>query len=167
MAEEEIMPPRREKPGPLRPRGVAPYPARAERTHTAQEAVDLLGDSVDSPGVVSVAGRVTAFRRMGKAAFLDLRDGSGRIQAYFKQERIGVEPYEMLLHDIDLGDFLGVTGTLFHTKSGEPTIEAQTFTLPPKALPPPPEKWHGLQDVEIRYRQRYLDLIADPEGRDP
>jgi len=166
MAEEEIIAPRRQKLERLRSRGVDPYPARAERTHTAQEAVDLLGDSVDSPGVVSVAGRVTAFRRMGKAAFLDLRDGSGRIQAYFKQESVGVQPYEMLLHEIDLGDFLGVTGTLFRTKTGEPSIEARTFTLLTKSLRPPPEKWHGLQDVEVRYRQRYLDLMSNPEVRE-
>jgi len=166
MSEEEIIALRRHKLERLRSRGIDPYPVRVQRTHSAKAAVDLIAASADSHEVVTVAGRVTAFRRMGKAAFLDLRDGSGRIQAYFKQERIGVEPYEMLLHDIDLGDFLGVTGTLFHTKSGEPTIEAQTFTLLTKALRPPPEKWHGLQDVEIRYRQRYLDLIANPEVRD-
>jgi lysyl-tRNA synthetase class 2 len=113
MAEEEIIASRRQKLERLVSRGVDPYPARVQRTHTAQEVVELLGDSADSSEVVSVAGRVTAFRRMGKAAFLDLRDGSGSIQAYFKQESLGVEPYEMLLHEIDLGDFLGVTGTLF------------------------------------------------------
>jgi lysyl-tRNA synthetase class 2 len=103
---------------------------------------------------------------MGKATFLDLRDGSGRIQAYAKQESIGVEPYDMLLHQIDLGDFLGVSGMLFRTKTGEPTVEAQSFTILAKALRPPPEKWHGLQDVEVRYRQRYLDLMANPEVRE-
>jgi lysyl-tRNA synthetase class 2 len=166
MAEEEIIASRRKKLERLRSRGVDPYPPRVQRTHTAKEAVDLLGDSADSREVVSVAGRATAFRRMGKAAFLDLRDGSGRIQAYFKQESLGVEPFEMLLRDVDLGDFLSVTGTLFRTKTGEPTIESGTFTLLTKALRAPPEKWHGLQDVEVRYRQRYLDLIANPEVRD-
>jgi len=166
MAEEEIIAPRRQKLERLRSRGVDPYPACVQRTHTAQEAVDLLGDSAASPDVVSVAGRVTAFRRMGKAAFLDLRDGSGRIQAYFKQESVGVQSYEMLLHEVDLGDFLGVTGTLFRTKTDEPSIEARTFTLLTKALRPPPEKWHGLQDVEVRYRQRYLDLMSNPEVRE-
>jgi len=166
MSEDEIIALRRQKLERLRSRGIDPYPARVQRTHTAKAAVDQIATSPDSHEVVAVAGRVTAFRRMGRAAFLDLRDGTGRIQAYFKQETIGAERYEMLLHDVDLGDFLGVTGTLFHTKSGEPTIEAQTFTLLTKALRPPPEKWHGLQDVEIRYRQRYLDLMANPEVRD-
>jgi lysyl-tRNA synthetase class 2 len=166
MAEEEIIASRRKKLERLRSRGVDPYPPRVQRTHTAKEAVDILGDSADSREVVSVAGRATAFRRMGKAAFLDLRDGSGRIQAYFKQESLGVEPFEMLLRDVDLGDFLSVTGTLFRTKTGEPTIESRTFTLLTKVLRAPPEKWHGLQDVEVRYRQRYLDLMANPEVRD-
>jgi lysyl-tRNA synthetase class 2 len=103
---------------------------------------------------------------MGKAAFMDLRDGSGRIQAYFKQESLGVAPYELLQQTVDLGDFLGVTGSLFHTKTGEPTIEAQSYAILAKALRPPPEKWHGLQDVEVRYRQRYLDLMANVEVRE-
>ena len=126
----------------------------------------LLEQSPDGNETVSVAGRVTALRRMGKAAFMDLRDGSGRIQAYFKQESLGVEPYELLQQGVDLGDFLGVTGSLFHTKTGEPTIEAQSYTVLAKALRPPPEKWHGLQDVEVRYRQRYLDLMANAEVRE-
>jgi lysyl-tRNA synthetase class 2 len=105
-------------------------------------------------------------RRMGKAAFLDLRDSSGRIQVYSKQESLGVEPYELLHQAVDLGDFLGVTGSLFHTKTGEPTIEAQSYTVLAKALRPPPEKWHGLHDVEVRYRQRYLDLMANADVRE-
>lgn len=166
MGEEEIIALRREKLDRLREAGVDPYPPRFQRTHTAEEAIALLERSADSSETVSLAGRVTAMRRMGKAAFLDLRDGSGRIQAYFKQESLGVEPYELLHQTVDLGDFLGVTGSLFHTKTGEPTIEAQTYTVLAKALRPPPEKWHGLQDVEVRYRQRYLDLISNAEVRE-
>jgi lysyl-tRNA synthetase class 2 len=165
MGEEELIALRREKLDRLREAGIDPYPTRSERTHTAQEAVELLERSADGNESVSVAGRVTALRRMGKAAFMDLRDGSGRIQAYFKQESLGVERYE-LLQAVDLGDFLGVTGSLFHTKTGEPTIEAQSYTVLAKALRPPPEKWHGLQDVEVRYRQRYLDLMANTEVRE-
>ena len=149
----------------LRAAGVDPYPARVLRTHAAQEAAALVDQSTNTASV-TVTGRVTAMRHMGKATFLDLRDGSGRIQVYAKQESIGVEPYDMLLHQIDLGDFLGVTGTLFRTKTGEPTVEAQSFALLTKALRPPPEKWHGLHDVEVRYRQRYLDLMANPEVRE-
>jgi lysyl-tRNA synthetase class 2 len=165
VSEEELIAQRKEKLGRLRAAGVDPYPARVRRTHTAQDAAAVVDEST-SIGAVTVTGRVTATRHMGKATFLDLRDGSGRIQVYAKQESIGVGAYDMLLHDIDLGDFLGVTGTLFRTKTGEPTVEAQSFTVLTKALRPPPEKWHGLQDVEMRYRQRYLDLMANPEVRE-
>src|SRR5712691_6801652 len=145
MSEDQIIAQRKEKLARLRASGVEPYPARVQRTHTTQEAVDLLGDSSDPNAVVTVTGRVTATRHMGKATFLDLRDGSGRIQVYVKQESVGIKAYDRLLHQIDLGDFLGVTGTLFQTKTGEPTVEARGFTLLAKALRPPPEKWHGLQ----------------------
>jgi lysyl-tRNA synthetase class 2 len=166
MSEEEIVALRREKLDRLREAGIDPYPARFDRTHTSREAIELLERSADGKERVSVAGRVTAMRRMGKAAFVDLRDGYGRIQAYFKQESLGAEPYELLLHAVDLGDFLGVKGSLFHTKTGEPTIEAKDYVVLAKALRPPPEKWHGLHDVEVRYRQRYLDLMANEEVRE-
>jgi lysyl-tRNA synthetase class 2 len=166
MGEDEIIALRREKLDKLRSRGVDPYPARAHRTHTAKEAADLVDSSPEAHQEVAVAGRVTAMRRMGRASFLDLRDSSGKIQAYFKQESVGVESYETLLHSVDLGDFVGVSGLVFRTKTGEPTIEAESFSVLSKALRPPPEKWHGLQDVEVRYRQRYLDLMANPEVRD-
>ena len=165
MSEEEIIALRKEKLERLRAAGIDPYPPRSQRTHTATEAAEAVRSGTDA-GTVSVAGRVTAKRGMGKASFLDLRDGSGRIQVYVKQESVGAESYERILHDVDLGDFIGVQGTLFRTKTGEPTVEAQTVTMLAKALRPPPEKWHGLNDVEIRYRQRYLDLMANPEVRD-
>jgi len=165
MSEEDIIALRKEKLERLRAAGIDPYPPRFKRTHAAAEAAAALESGPD-PGVVSVAGRVTAKRGMGKASFLDLRDTSGRIQAYVKQESLGVEAYERIIHEIDLGDFLGVQGTLFRTKTGEPTVEAQAVTVLAKALRPPPEKWHGLQDIEVRYRQRYLDLMSNPEVRD-
>ncbi len=165
MSEEELIALRKEKLGRLREAGIDPYPPRFERTHTAVAAVDELGAAQESGTTVSVAGRITAVRGMGKASFLDLRDGSGRIQAYIKQENVGADAYA-LLKDLDLGDFLGVTGSLFRTKTGEPTVEAREVTVLAKALRPPPEKWHGVQDVEIRYRQRYLDLMANPEVRE-
>jgi len=165
MGEDEIIALRREKLEKLRSSGLDPYPARTHRTHTAKEAADLL-DTAEPHQHIAVAGRVTAMRRMGKASFIDLRDATGKIQAYFKEESLGVLPYETLLHSVDLGDFVGVSGAIFRTKTGEPTIEAESFTVLAKALRPPPEKWHGLQDVEIRYRQRYLDLMANPEVRD-
>ena len=165
MSEEELIALRKEKLQRLRQAGIDPYPARFNRTHSAQEAADNLGDAAEHTEAVSVAGRVTALRQMGKASFLDLRDGSGRIQVYLKQETLGLKQYG-LLKEIDLGDFLGVDGVMFRTKTGEPTVEARSLTVLAKALRPPPEKWHGLSDVEIRYRQRYLDLMSNPEVRD-
>jgi len=164
VGEDDLIQQRKDKLERLRTAGIDPYPARFERTHTSEQALALLGDASANDTSVTVAGRITAMRQMGKASFLDLQDGSGRIQVYVKQESVGVQPYA-LLRDIDLGDFLGVRGTLFRTKTGEPTLEAQTLTVLVKALRPPPEKWHGLHDVEVRYRQRYLDLLANPEVR--
>jgi lysyl-tRNA synthetase class 2 len=165
MSEEELIALRKDKLERLRAAGVDPYPTRYDRTHTAQDAIQSL-ESNTADEVVSIAGRVTAIRRMGKASFADLRDSSGRIQVYLKQESLGAPTYEFFMHSIDLGDFIGVSGNLFRTKSGEPSVEASAVTMLSKALRPPPEKWHGLQDVEVRYRQRYLDLMSNPEARD-
>ena len=100
---------------------------------------------------------------MGKSTFAHIQDGSGRIQVYFKQDDLGEEAYEAFRHDFDLGDFVGVKGYLFRTRSGEVTVHAQAYQLLAKSLHPLPEKWHGLKDVETRYRRRYLDLIASEE----
>jgi lysyl-tRNA synthetase class 2 len=163
LAEDEIIANRTEKLERLRALGINPYPPRFARSHTCAEAAESTPEQ-GTGSTVTVAGRVTATRGMGKATFVDLRDGSGRIQSYLKQEALGMEAYA-LLKEIDLGDFIGVTGHLFRTRTGEPTIEAAELTVLAKALRPPPEKWHGLQDVEARYRQRYLDLMANPEAR--
>ncbi|MBM4445261.1 MAG: lysine--tRNA ligase [Chloroflexi bacterium] len=150
----------------LRQRGINPYPNRYARTHTARDAKALFAeDGADLGTVVSVAGRVMAHRRMGKATFVDIQDGSGKIQAYFGRDQIGTEGYE-LVQELDLGDFIGVKGTLFKTRTGEITVSVSDFTILAKALQPLPEKWHGLVDVEKRYRQRYLDLISNEETRD-
>jgi lysyl-tRNA synthetase class 2 len=111
---------------------------------------------------VSVAGRITAHRDMGKSMFIDVRDQSGRIQIYAQKNALGDDLFHTFTH-LDLGDFVGVTGTLFRTKTNEPSIKIETFTILAKSLRPPPAKWHGLEDTEIRYRQRYLDLMANPE----
>ncbi|MFQ6122779.1 MAG: lysine--tRNA ligase, partial [Dehalococcoidales bacterium] len=115
--------------------------------------------------IVSVAGRIMANRPMGKINFLDLRDSSGKIQLYFHSDLLD-EANLKLLNDIDIGDIVGATGKLFRTKTGEPTIEVKDFTLLAKSLQPLPEKWHGLSDVDKRYRQRYLDLISNPEAKE-
>jgi lysyl-tRNA synthetase class 2 len=114
---------------------------------------------------VAVAGRITAHRDMGKSMFIDVRDQSGRIQVYAQKNVLGDEHWNIFTH-LDLADFIGVKGTLFTTKTGEISIKAASFVILAKALRPPPAKWHGLEDTEIRYRQRYLDLMANPEVKD-
>jgi lysyl-tRNA synthetase class 2 len=167
---EELVEQRKAKLERLRARGRDPYPARYQRTHTAQQAADLLAVQEKEDGApgqeISVAGRVTAMRVMGKRTFIDLRDGSGKVQADLRQDILGDDEYNAFVDLVDLGDFVGVSGTLFRTRTGEPTIEAHSYTILTKALRAPPEKWHGLQDVEVRYRQRYLDLIASAQVRD-
>src|SRR3970040_936049 len=165
MGEEEIIALRTTKLERLRSRGIDPYPARFRPSHSARQAVELLEGRDESAGPVTVAGRITAMRQMGKASFIDLRDGSGRIQAYVKEDIVGAEAYETL-RDIDLGDFLGIRGPLFRTKTGEPTVQVGELTLLAQELRAPPEKWHGLQDIEVRYRQRYMDLVANQEARE-
>ncbi len=145
--------------------GSDPYPARVERTHTAAEAIQafLDGGEVDEQVAVAVVGRVTAQRIMGKAAFLDLRDQSGRIQLHFRRDRL--EDFDHI-DLVDLGDFLEVSGTLFRTRTGEVTVAVSRWRIITKALRPLPDKFHGLTDTESRYRQRYLDLIANERSRE-
>jgi lysyl-tRNA synthetase class 2 len=113
---------------------------------------------------IEIAGRVTAHRDMGKSQFMDLRDTSGRLQIYAQKQTLGDEQFDIFKH-LDLGDFVGVRGEMFMTKTGEPSVKITAFTILSKALRPPPAKWHGLEDTEIRYRQRYLDLMANEEVR--
>jgi lysyl-tRNA synthetase len=113
---------------------------------------------------VAVAGRITAHRDMGKSMFIDVRDQSGRIQVYAQKNALGDDLFHTFTH-LDLGDFVGVTGTLFRTKTNEPSIKLEAFTILAKSLRPPPAKWYGLEDTETRYRQRYLDLMANEEVR--
>jgi lysyl-tRNA synthetase class 2 len=111
---------------------------------------------------VRIAGRITAHRDMGKSQFIDVKDVTGRVQVYAQKQVLGDAAYEVFKH-LDLADFVGVTGTLFRTRTGEPSIKLESFVVLSKALRPPPGKWHGLEDTEVRYRQRYLDLIANDE----
>ena len=157
---------RRAKLERIRQRGIDPYPRRFQRSCTAAEAeagfIAAEGaDRADSLGDLSIAGRVVSMRVMGRAAFLDLRDASGMLQVMLRRNVLG-DDYG-LLQDLDLGDFLGVTGEMMRTRTGQVSIEAQSLTMLAKGMRPLPEKWHGLRDVETRYRQRYLDLIANPE----
>jgi len=160
---------RQEKLDKIRGQGINPYPHSYRRSHTTQEAVALYEQIESSPQTtqnpeLSLAGRITAIRFMGKVAFFDIRDSSGKIQIFFSRDIIGNEKYE-LLHEIDIGDIIGAKGKLFRTKTGEISLETNDFTILTKSLQPLPEKWHGLVDVEKRYRQRYLDLISNEEAR--
>jgi lysyl-tRNA synthetase class 2 len=154
---------RRQKLERLRKRGINPYPYGYKRSHTTEQALKLLKQKEGA--AVSIAGRIMANRPMGKISFLDLRDGSGKIQLCFYKDRLSKDNLK-LFQELDIGDIIGVRGKLFKTKSGEPTVEVADFTLLAKSLQPLPEKWHGLSDVEIRYRQRYLDLIANTEAKE-
>lgn len=150
----------------LRASGINPYPYGYHRSHTTQQAVALLKQQVESGATeavkVNIAGRITACRGFGKLCFYDLRDGTGKIQLFLRIDSLS-EVTKSLLKEIDIGDIAGARGKLFKTRTGEPTVDVEEFTLLAKSLQPLPEKWHGLTDVEIRYRQRYLDLIANPD----
>ena len=166
---ERIAQNRREKLERIRARGIDPYPHHYHRSHTTQQAVVLLkqieaGQAEDKD--VNVAGRIMAKRPMGKSAFLDIRDGSGKIQLLFQDLHKLDEDELQLFKDLDIGDIIGIEGKLLRTKSGEPTVWVGDFTLLAKSLQPLPEKWHGLSDVDKRYRQRYLDLIANVEAKE-
>ncbi|MGC8787537.1 MAG: lysine--tRNA ligase [Anaerolineae bacterium] len=158
---------RLEKLAALRAAGIEPYPARFSCTHSAAEALQAFSSSQEGsePPVVRTAGRIMSLRIMGKASFAHIMDGSGHIQIYQRQDEVGEQAYEFFLKMFDLGDFIGVEGPLFRTRTGEITIRVQSFQMLAKALRPLPEKWHGLTDVELRYRQRYLDLLANERVR--
>ena len=147
----------------LRERGIDPYPARIQVTHTAAEAAAAFVVGAEAP--LRVAGRLVSVRNMGRSTFAHIADGSGRIQIYLRRDVVGEASYDLFAKEIDLGDFVGVAGTLFRTRTGEITVRVESWEILAKALRPLPEKWHGLRDVEARYRQRYLDLIANESSR--
>ncbi len=167
---ERIAQQRRQKLDRIRAWGINPYPRSYHRSHTTQQAVALLKQQEESgkteAPVINIAGRVMAIRRMGKSAFADIRDGSGKIQLLFQDIDRYDEELRELFKDLDIGDIIGVEGNLLRTRSGEPTVWVENFTLLAKSLKPLPEKWHGLSDVDTRYRQRYLDLIANTEVKE-
>jgi lysyl-tRNA synthetase class 2 len=149
--------------------GIRPYAGRFDVSISAQELIDRYGqtskEDLEKTRVeVTIAGRIVAMRSFGKAGFGHLQDGSGRVQFYFQKNTLGDDRYAFF-KKLDIGDFMGVKGFLFRTKTNELTIDLEDFTLLSKSLRPLPEKWHGLTDVELRYRQRYLDLIVNPEVR--
>jgi len=148
----------------IRARGIDPYPHSYHPSHTVREAIALFEQRGGSSQDISLAGRIMSRRSMGKMSFLDIRDSSGKIQLSLRYDLLGRERYEFL-QDIDIGDIIGAEGKLFRTKAGELTLEVSDFAMLCKSLRPLPEKWHGLADVEKRYRQRYLDLISNEESK--
>jgi lysyl-tRNA synthetase class 2 len=162
--EPEVIRDRRKKLERLRAAGVDPYSRGFKPTHSTGGARALLGaDERTEP--VAVAGRLMVKRLMGGSAFADLQDQAGRIQLFASREILGERDFD-LFAELDAGDLVGVKGPIFRTRRGEVTVEVHSFQLLTKSLRPLPEKWHGLKDVEIRYRQRYVDLIANAEVRE-
>lgn len=163
----QILKQRRQKADELSEAGVNLYANDFQPTH---QVTDILPENPtsDAPlagGTKSIAGRIVAIRKFGKAAFLHAQDETGRIQVYIKRDTVGPEAYSVF-KKLDIGDIVGFRGSMFRTKTGEPTLQADAFYVITKSLRPLPEKFHGLTDVETRYRQRYVDLIVNPEVRD-
>ena len=160
----QLMKVRREKLDKLREEGKDPYKiTKFERTHTSKEIVDNY-DELEGKDV-TVAGRIMAKRIMGKASFCHIQDSTGKIQSYVSINDLGEESYKQFKED-DIGDIIGITGFVFKTRTGEISIHAKEVTLLSKSLRPLPEKFHGLKDTDLRYRQRYVDLIVNPEVKD-
>lgn len=157
---------RRERLASLQKLGINPYPATVERTHAIHEVKTLFADLEAGQMTVTIVGRIRALRQMGGLTFIRLEDGTGAMQVVLKEDVAGAETYKSFLDHADIGDFFGFSGTLFVTKKGEQSVLASTWTILAKALAPLPDKWHGLQDVETRYRQRELDLISNTEVRE-
>ena len=157
---DEIVLRRHEEIKSLRANGINPFPHRFERTHTAALASKSLPDAQ-----VTCAGRLVQIRAMGKASFAHLQDGSGKIQIYLKKDVLGEAAYDFFKKEMHIGDFAGISGKIFITHTGETTVNAQSVTLLAKSIRPLPEKWHGLHDTEIRFRQRHLDLIANSAAK--
>ncbi len=160
---------RREKLYNLQEKGLDPFGQRFERTHQTQDIIDLYDgqtkEELDEKEIlVTIAGRIMTKRGKGKAGFAHIQDLSGQIQIYVRKDAIGDEAYE-IFNSADLGDIIGVTGNVFKTKVGELSIKVEKFELLTKALRPLPDKFHGLKDIEQRYRQRYVDLIMNPDSK--
>lgn len=160
----QLMLVRREKLDKLKAEGKDPFKiTRFDRTHTSKEIKDNY-DELEGKDV-TIAGRIMAKRIMGKASFCHIQDSTGKIQSYVSINELGEESYKAFKED-DIGDIVGITGFVFKTKTGEISIHAKELTLLAKSLRPLPEKFHGLKDTDLRYRQRYVDLIVNPEVKD-
>jgi len=158
----ELLQVRRRKMEELISRGIEPFGSKFETSHYSTDIIEDFG-SLEGK-TVTIAGRLISIRSHGKAAFAHLQDYWGQIQIYLRLDQVGQEQYKNF-ELVDIGDFVGVVGDVFKTKKGEVTVNVSEYTYLAKALRPLPEKWHGLKDVELRYRQRYVDLIVNQEVR--
>lgn len=163
---EDLIRTRRQKLADLREKNINPYPYRYERSHIIKEARDNYDTLAAGQTAIKLAGRIMLKRKMGKVIFSDIHDLSGKLQIYVKIDNVGKDEFKLFDKKIDLGDILGVEGTLFTTKTGEMTVSVTKFELLSKSLHPLPDKHSGLVDKEQRYRRRYADLIVNPEVRE-
>ncbi len=166
--EERLIAERLQKLEEIKKLGINPYPYSFDKKDNTKEILEKfskLKKEEKTKSKVSIAGRITAIRKMGKASFGNLLDTTGKIQFYIREDEVEKENYE-LFNKLDLGDIVGIEGTVFRTKMGEISVWTNKITLLCKSLRPLPEKYHGLKDIEIRYRQRYTDLVANPEVRE-
>jgi len=150
----------------IRKSGDLAYPASVKRTHTVAEAVADFGKLSKAQKEIILVGRIRSIRGHGGSTFLTLEDGSGSMQAYVKKDRVGEQVYDSFLETFDIGDFIQVRGILFTTKKGEKTLEVADYKMLAKSLLPLPDKWHGLQDEEERFRKRYLDVLFNKEVKE-
>ncbi|MCX6760042.1 MAG: OB-fold nucleic acid binding domain-containing protein, partial [Candidatus Nealsonbacteria bacterium] len=160
---DEIRKTRLKKLKTLEAAGLLAYPAETKRTHSIIEALNEFVKLSKVKKMIVLAGRIRAQRGHGGATFLDIDDGSGKIQVIIKQDKVGEKGYKFFLDVFDIGDFVEIKGALIKTKSGEKTIEAEDFKMLAKSLLALPEKWHGLTDVEEKLRKIYLDILFNPE----
>lgn len=167
MSEElaEFLQHRRDKLKKLKELNINPYPYHFERTHSTEDILNNFESLEKEEKEVTAAGRMVSLRKHGKSMFFHIQDGFGKIQVYVKSDEVGKEKFELLEY-FDIGDHIGVEGKVFLTKTGEKSVRAKDVTILSKSLQPLPEKWHGLQDKELRYRQRYLDLIVNPKVKE-
>lgn len=166
MALDEIRQVRLDKLNKLKEKGINPYPSLSERTHTLAEAVAAFDTLFENGTTVTLAGRVMSLRGQGALMFFDLYDGTTKFQGLFKKEDENIEAFTLFGDTVDIGDFVEMTGPVFTTKTGQKTVQVQSWKMLSKSLLPLPEKWHGLTDVEERFRKRYLDILGSDEIRD-
>ncbi len=162
---DQIRKDRLEKLARVKKAGLNPYPAKTKRTHKISEALLSFDKLAKAEKEIVLVGRIQLTRSHGGSCFLHFQDGTGRMQAYLKRDVLGKEKYKFFGENLDIGDFIELTGTLFQTKTGEKSILASDFELLAKSIQPLPEKWHGLKDIEERYRKKYLDILMNPAVR--